>query len=192
MDPRVPPSLFQPYLMPHERILWTGRPKQGPVLRPSDALLVPFSLFIASFALVWNSIVWAAGGPLLFKLVGLLVLLYALYAVAGRFLVDAIVRGRTAYALTDRRIVTLSGLHGQTVSSLDLRQLPRLTLNQRRDGSGTITFDEDIEGFFGRYWGVTLNLSMWTPSLVSPSQLFRIRDARKVHDLIIARAEAAA
>jgi hypothetical protein len=127
-----------------ERPLWSGIPRQGFLLRHSDAFVIPFSLLWCGFAIHWERSVLAEPAPFFFKLWGVPFVLAGLYFVLGRFFVDARQRGRTAYGLTNRRIVIVSGVLSRSVKSLQLRTLSDVTLNERSDGSGTITFGPSI------------------------------------------------
>ena len=99
-------------LDPTERILWSGRPRQGLRLQASDAIAIPFSLMWGGFAFFWEGTVihlfWTtpAGtrGPLaFFVLFGSVFATVGAYLVLGRFFADARTRARTWYAITDRR-----------------------------------------------------------------------------------------
>jgi Bacterial PH domain len=171
------------WLTAGERLLWSGRPRGGIRLQASDALLIPFSLFWGGFAIFWETMVLRSNAPLFFALWGVPFVLAGLYIIAGRFVVDAFGRGKTLYGLTDRRIVIVSGLFNRQVHSLPLRTLPEITLSERPDRSGTITFGVPpypMAGIFGRH--VVQN---WPGSrqFVPPAFLM-IENARYVYDLI--------
>ncbi len=172
-------------LLPGERSLWEGRPATGLVLRPSEFFLIPFSLLWGGFAIFWNVSVWSipgAGPDIPFKLFGLPILLAGLYIIAGRFLVDLWLRARTSYCVTDRRVLIRRAFGGTT--SLDIKRLPGLGLDERADGSGTIRFGESGGWFRGK------NFGLWQPSLDTVPQFFRIDGARSVYQLIERHAHA--
>jgi hypothetical protein len=170
----------------NERLLWAGVPKQGFLLRGSDAAMIPFSLLWCGFTFYWEALVLKTNGPLFIKFWGAMFMLIGLYIVFGRFFVDAWQRGVTAYALTDRRALIRSGLFSTSVESLPLRTLADVTLTARDDGSGTITFGQDTvprQGFitFGRQ------------NAVRPAPCFeRIDDARSVYQQLRAAQSAEA
>jgi hypothetical protein len=176
---------FQPYLFTGERICWTGQPKQGLVLSGRDAFLIPASLMWGGFAIFWNAMVWLApfgtksgGGPgWLFRLWGLPFLVAGLYLIGGRFFHDAYIRKKLFYAVTDQRILVL---RGSKITSLDIHRLPRLELSEHRDGTGTLAF----EGSNGVPWAGMNGFGWWLPSSSGAIRFFRIRDPRKVYQLI--------
>lgn len=67
-------------------------------------------------------------------------MLFGVYFVVGRFLLDSYQRARTCYAVTDERIVIVSGWASREVKTLPLQTLAEMTLRERADGSGTISF----------------------------------------------------
>src|SRR4029079_14744189 len=83
-----------------------------------------------------------APGPVnvVFPLFGLPFVVMGLYIIFGRFFVDAWSRERTVYGITSERMIIISGLFSQQTKSLQLRTLSEISLTERSDGSGTITF----------------------------------------------------
>ena len=121
-----------------ERVLWTGRPAQGVLLRKGDRIGIPFSLLWCGFVIFWESNVLAADAPWFFALWGIPFVLVGLYMVAGRFIVDSWRRARTLYAVTDQRAVILSGFRARSLKSLDLGGLSDIELQDEGDGRGTL------------------------------------------------------
>ena len=137
-------------LAPDERLLWPGKPRQGLVLRASDAVMVPFSLLWGGFAIFWEAmaLTMAFSGEeptpmpvaIILPLFGVPFVVVGLYLIFGRFFVDARIRARTFYGATDQRIIIVSGLFSRKVKSLNLRTLTDVSLTEKSDGTGTITF----------------------------------------------------
>ncbi len=123
-----------------ERLLWSGQPRQGLLLRPSDAFMVPFSLLWGGFAIFWEISVLSIGAPGFFELWGVPFVLVGLYMIVGRFIADARVRANTVNALSDCRVIVVSGFFGKTGRSVDLRVIPEIGVTERANGTGTITF----------------------------------------------------
>jgi hypothetical protein len=125
---------------PGERLLWSGYPRQGVILRAQDLFMVPFSLMWGGFAMFWEYSVIQADGPLIMKLWGIPFVLVGLWLIFGRFFTDAWLRGRTVYGVTNRRVLIISGFARRQVRSLQLLGLAELNNSENADGSGTITF----------------------------------------------------
>ncbi len=100
---------FREYLSGDEYIIWQGRPEKGHIFCKYDFYMVPFSLLWGGFAIFWEASVIASGGPFFFKLWGIPFVLVGLYMIVGRFFVQQYMRGRTRYAITDKRKTDLSG-----------------------------------------------------------------------------------
>lgn len=123
-----------------EHLLWSGQPKRGLRLRVTDVFFIPFSLLWTAFAVFWENGVISSGAPFFFMLWGIPFLCIGAYMTVGRFFVDAALRAKTWYGVTNERVLIIGGLFNRTVKSLAIRSLLEIGLEQHRDGSGTITF----------------------------------------------------
>ena len=123
-----------------ERIIWSGQPKQGLMLRASDAVMIPFTLLWGGFAIFWESTVLSSGAPFFFRLWGIPFVLVGLYIIFGRFFFDSAQRSKTYYALTNERVIIISGVFTQNTKTLNIKKLPEINISTKSDGSGTITF----------------------------------------------------
>lgn len=171
-------------LLDGERVLWEGRPASGVILRPIDLLLVPFSLAWGGFAAFWNVTVWSTDAPLAFKLFGLPFLAIGIYVTIGRFWFDARTRDGLRYYITNRRVL-ISRRGGLSIESLDISRLPTIKLEERPDGSGTITFGSS-PGVFGPANG----FGIWQQSLDPRPTFLRIPDVRQAYQVIQMQANA--
>jgi hypothetical protein len=172
-------SIIKQELSSQERLLWSGQPRRGLALRATDAATIPFSLIWAGFAVFWETIVIKSNGPLIMKLWGIPFVLIGLHMVAGRFFVEAWQRGRTTYGLTNERVIIITNFFGTKIKSLNLRTLTDVTLDQKSDEVGTITFGptEKTSGWNTGTWG-------GRRSQPAPPSLELIQNARRVYEMI--------
>ena len=133
-------SIFNQELSHGEKLLWSAQPLGGIRLRKQDAYLIPFSLLWGGFAIFWETGVIHSNAPFFFRLWGIPFVIVGLYLIFGRFFADAQLRSKTFYAVTDQRILIISGFFSRNLRSINLKTLSEITLNERTDGSGTITF----------------------------------------------------
>lgn len=163
-------------LGPDEIVLWRGRPKRGIVFVISDVFLIPFSAFWAASA--GRGVLRTLGNPTSsggFLLHHLLFLAVGFYITIGRYLADAIYRSRLRYIVTNQRVIIVNGLPGGKVTSVD-RSAVSLRLEEGSNGRGTIRLTQS--GWDGLY------LAPLHACAFSRPHLFRIKDARKVYELL--------
>jgi hypothetical protein len=136
-----------------EKVLWSGQPKQGVIVRGADAFMIPFSLMWGGFAIFWEASVLKSGAPGFFALWGIPFVLIGLYLIFGRFFFEAKQRARTFYAVTNERIIIVSGVFNRKVKSLNLRTLSDLSLSEGKEDEGTITFGggSPLSSMFGGF-----------------------------------------
>ncbi len=175
----TPASEIERELSSGEKLLWSGRPGQGLRLRAADAFMIPFSLLWCGFAISWEYSAINQGAGLFFMLWGLPFILIGLYIVFGRFFIDAKMRERTFYGVTNERLIIVSGLLSRQTKSLPLRTLSDLSLTERADGSGTITLGPSLMPF-------AQNLPAGWPGAdkYSPPAFDLIERAKETYELI--------
>jgi hypothetical protein len=170
-------------LLPGERLVWSGQPRQGLMFQPMDAFLVPFSI-------VWTGIaatMFVAGGfgmatgqlhsaQLPFLFIPTLFLVFGAYFTVGRFLHDAWMRSRIHYGVTERRALIL---RGDSLTAIDLARTGTVRLKGGGGGRGTIDFTADDGLSMFRMNG----FGMWTPSATG-SRFIGIEGAQEVFNQI--------
>ena len=172
-------AIIRRELGPQESLLWSGQPRKGLAFRSSDLVMIPFSLMWGGFAIVWETMVIRANAPLFMIMWGIPFVLIGLYLIVGRFFVDAKQRSQIHYAVTNERVIIITNFFGRKLKSLSLHTLSEMTLDQKPDGSGTITF------------GPANTLTQWNMSGLSrrkgqPSTpcFEMIQDAKRVYEII--------
>lgn len=146
----LPPEISR-LITTRERVLWSGRPQQGLMLRSSDVALIPFSLMWGGFAIFWESSVVRSGAPFFFRLWGIPFVVIGLYLIVGRFFADAWQRRKTVYVVTNERVLIVGGLLNRSVTSLELRTLPEMSLSLVGSDKGTLTFGSGSNAAWGRF-----------------------------------------
>lgn len=146
MGERVTAGSVARELQSGERVLWEEAPDGRRWLQPQDALLIPFSLMWGGFAIFWEASALYSPSPgdsIIAPLWGIPFVPLGLYLIVGRLVVRRWLLGHTAYALTDRRAIsiTLGFRGGSPVKSVGLAPIRRLTsrsvaTDAARSGSG--------------------------------------------------------
>jgi len=170
-------SALRGYLQTGERLKWTGAPAQGFRTSPQDLFMIPFSLLWGGFAIYWESSVLSSGAPGFFDLWGIPFVAVGLYMIFGRFIVDAWVRSRTIYGVTDRRALLLRRAFGETLNAVPLDQNVRL--RAEANGVGSIEFGQPTSMFSGNR-----NSGFWTPALAPGVRFIGIDNVRDVYRLV--------
>ena len=146
--------VFNGELTSNERLLWSGQPKQGLTLRTSDLFLIPFSLLWGGFAVFWEFGVIKSNAPFFMRLFGIPFVLIGLYITVGRFFLDEKQRSTTYYGVTNQRVIIVSNWFGRKVKSLNLKTLSDVSLTEKADRQGTITFGATniLNWWYGGMW----------------------------------------
>jgi hypothetical protein len=123
-----------------EKLLWSGAPRQGLVLRPTDTFMIPFSVMWGGFVVFWEYRVTTTEAPLFMRLWGIPFLVMGAYIMIGRFIHDAWRRTGTTYAVTTDRVIIAASGPFASLKSLSLGTLTDIVLTEKPDGSGSIAF----------------------------------------------------
>lgn len=168
-------AALRPFLLPGERIVWTGRPQQGLIFDRSD-LFPGLPLLAAGAAIAW--LTWERMQDDILDLLpeAVLLLLGFFYAGVGRFLHEAWARRRLLYAVTNQRVLTLHGT--KLLESHDLAWLPMLELEQK-ERYGTITIEDPPLSV-----GMLERVGQRVSPLSAGFRFFRVENASALYDLI--------
>lgn len=130
-----------------------------------DLFMIPFSLVYTMGGLFAVRNILPSAAPILVKLFVLLIAALGIYMQINRFFLDGFLRMRTVYGLTSERIILWKRFLRPGITSIDLKSMPHMTIQENADKSGVIT--------------------IWThPKL--PTRLEYIQDVRMVFDNILA------
>ena len=126
-------------LVGDEKLLWSGRPAQGPLFRTRDFVEGLFGLMYA-----WAVLGYTKAGtdrvPLFFFFVLAPFAVIALYLLGGRILWEAWRRSSIFYGVTDSRAIIVQRRWPTSVKSIGLFEEPNVQIQEWRDGRGIIRF----------------------------------------------------
>lgn len=161
-------------LLDGERILWTGKPATGLILRSYDFFYIPLTVVWTGFIVFWNGLLWYSLATALdganvspvkaspdpwsallvlssFLVVGLVFLGMGYQFLIGRFISDIERRRVTLYVVTDFRAITVER---NELRSYVLVKGARIGTKRLRKGGGTVTFGEPdpwpMQGSYGK------------------------------------------
>lgn len=184
-------QLFQEELLKDETVLWTGQPEPKVLFTKADIFLIPFSLLWAGFAIFWEvtaiimlvpSEVSRGNSPIFFPIFGAFFVIVGLYFVFGRFIYKILRKKHTYYAVTDRRVIILTQMHGRNIQAAFIDAIPSINVSSRADGIGSVTFGAPNP--WGPGYGNT-GMDFFTPfSGGGVPTFYDIKDARKVYELV--------
>lgn len=142
IDPRAAQKI-QAELMSGESIHWAGMPNPRVIFHSDDWAAIPFSLIWTGFFVFWEAQalgVWAkssrpTGNHTFMALWGIPFLVMGNYMVWGRFLVDAWLKRRTYYAVTDQRVLVMQEGWKRKTSTTFLEAIPQIEREGARTGT---------------------------------------------------------
>jgi hypothetical protein len=170
-------SNLQPWLSGREELIWVGQPWQGLRLYKDDWLLIPGLVIPALIIGTIGIILWSAPF-LLAQLIAIATWAIAFYMVFGRFLLDAYIRSRTIYGITNRRIIIYKKGTKEAMS-VALGSLKPLRVLARNDQYGTIFLPPNDPAMVGLIYN---HFPPFIPDYTE--NLVMIPNAQRVYELI--------
>lgn len=137
-------------LAPGETILWQGRPDGAVKWGDLFSFVSLFGLVFAGFAWLWLMGARAMGAGMgasdmlgLFEIVGGVFIAVGLYMAVGRVFVEAFMRRRTWYTLSNRAAYLATEVYGRkSLKRIDLRDMNALALDD--SVPGTVWLREEL------------------------------------------------
>jgi len=115
-----------------ERIIWSGRPRQGVIVHWWSLALCGVVIVVAI------AVVFRVGSRL--SVAAFPLALFGLWLIVAPFVMDATRRRYTFYALTNERVLIVSNLWYRVDRSRSLLALDKIELSQAASREGTILF----------------------------------------------------
>jgi hypothetical protein len=149
---------LQSELLSGESIYWAGMPNRRVTFHSDDWGVIPFSLLWSGFWIFWEAGalgLWdnapkssANSDSTFMSLWGIPFLLFGQYMIWGRFVVDAWLKRRTYYAVTNRRVLILQEAWERKTNFVFLESIAELS----RDGTsiGTLWLGPKLPTFGAR------------------------------------------
>jgi len=160
-------AAVQPDLISGEIVLWAGQPDTSVIFHKEDASLIPFSLLWGGFAIFWEGSVtgmWGAHSSHRWTfgmLWGVPFVLIGQYLIWGRFFYAAWLKGRTHYAVTNRRVIVVQEGWKRHMAAAYLDSLQSLIKEGASSGVGILRFGESQPIWSNnRGWGPWNGLSI--------------------------------
>ena len=161
-------------LVPGEAVLWKGKPEEKHLLTAQDVFLIPFSIFWFGGVITWETIAITQGAPFFFWIFGIPFICVGSYFLFGRFIHQKYILKNTRYVLTTHRAICYK--KGK-ISSCDYRNEPSITLKVKKDGIGTITFGNNLLGYYKGF-------DLLNKTAYNNVEFANIPDAQNVHRVI--------
>jgi hypothetical protein len=156
IDPRAAMKV-QTEIISAEEVYWAGMPNPRVIFHSDDWAAIPFTLIWTAFFVFWEADalgIWgrasrAGGTDLFMALWGIPFLIVGNYMVWGRFLVDAWLKRRTYYGVTNRRILILHEGWKRKTNWMYLEAIP--TIEREGTTMGTLWFGKKYPVIAGRH-----------------------------------------
>ena len=164
-------------LQPEETLIWAGQPKKGLVFEVVDIFKTIFIVLFAGF--VFFAVRLLSDISILLAIpIGVLFFSAAFILGIGRFFIDAGLRKKTFYGVTDKRIIIISKMYPKKVQSVYFDTQPKIKFLPNLDETSTIDIGlKEPPG--SRRGGIS-----WFPNSKGYSYLYRISEGNFVHKKI--------
>lgn len=138
MDTLGPDARITRELDPGEALIWSGRPVLSFHPTFGHVVRLVFALWWCALpaGLLWVG--FSEGGPLLVGFLGIIGMAIGLLVAFGDGINTLVMTPRTAYGLTNTRVIVVSELRGRHVLSLRLESIPDISLIEHSGGVGDV------------------------------------------------------
>jgi len=165
-------------LLRGEKLIWSGKPKQGIIFRKNDLLIIPFSIFWLLFCFLAINTILKTQVPNFLLFVVIPFALLGLFLLFGRYILDLKRRNKIKYWLTDQRIVIQGEKLKNEFKSISTKDLKYVEYKPKKIGFGTIILGDDRKKSFGR--GIKIEELYW----LNPKRSSRLEYIENPNDVL--------